>query len=46
MQGGTDVQLRTAVEHLMDELKKNPPQEPKRPADPDRSGMGIPESDY
>jgi tricorn protease len=46
MQDGVDIQLKAAIDHLMAELEKNPPQKPKRPADPDRSGMGIPEEDY
>jgi tricorn protease len=46
MQDGHDVQLQAAIEHLMAELEKNPPQKVKRPPDPDRSGMGIPEEDY
>jgi tricorn protease len=46
MQDGHDVQLQAAIDHLMAELEKNPPQKPKRPPDPDRSGMGIPEEDY
>lgn len=45
MQAGKDVQLEAAIAHLTEELAKNPPQKPKRPADPDRSGMGLPESD-
>jgi len=32
---GRDLQLEKAVEWLLDELKKNPPKEYKRPAYPD-----------
>ena len=45
MQNGRDIQIDAAVQYLLEELEKNPPQEPKRPADPDRSGMGITEED-
>lgn len=46
MQDGRDIQIQAAIDHLMKELETNPPQKPKRPADPDRRGMGIPEEDH
>jgi tricorn protease len=46
MQDGHDVQLQAAIDHLIEEIKRNPPPKAKRPADPDRKGMGIPETDY
>ncbi len=41
MVDGGDPQIDAAVEHMLDELKKNPYVPAKRPAYPDRSGMGI-----
>ena len=46
MQDGKDIQLQTAIDHLMEEVKRNPPPKAKRPDDPDRKGMGIPETDH
>lgn len=43
--GGADPQLDAAIAHLMGEIAKNPYLPPKRPASPDRKGMGIPERD-
>jgi tricorn protease len=34
---GTDPSLETAIKYLLEELKKNPPKEVKKPEDPDRS---------
>lgn len=45
MVGGGDPQLDAAIEHLLEELKRKPPVQMERPADPDRSGMGLPETD-
>jgi tricorn protease-like protein/C-terminal processing protease CtpA/Prc len=42
---GQDPQLEAAVKHLLAELQKNPYNPPKRPASPNRSGMGIKEED-
>ncbi len=39
--GGIDPQIDKAVELLLADLAKNPPQTPKRPAYPDRKGMGL-----
>jgi len=41
MVDGGDPQLDAAITHLTEELRKNPPTTPKRPAYPNRSGMGI-----
>ena len=41
MLDGSDPQLDAAIEHMLDEIKKNPYVPAKRPAYPDRSGMGI-----
>ena len=38
---GGDPQLDAAIEHMLDEIQKNPYVPAKRPAYPDRSGMGI-----
>ncbi len=43
--GGVDPQIDKAVELLLKDLAANPPQQPQRPAYPDRKGMGIPEKD-
>jgi tricorn protease len=45
MQNGADPQLDTAITVLLDELKKNPFTPPKRPAYPDRKGIGIKKED-
>jgi len=45
MQDGGDPQLAVAIEHMMNELKNNPYVKPKRPAYPDRSGIGVTEDD-
>jgi tricorn protease len=42
---GEDPQLEAAVRHLLEELERNPPTQPARPASPDRSGAGIGEQD-
>ncbi|MEM6469142.1 MAG: S41 family peptidase [Planctomycetota bacterium] len=42
---GSDPQLDVAIEHLMKELDRAPYRPPAKPKSPDRSGMGIPESD-
>ncbi|MFK7737442.1 MAG: S41 family peptidase, partial [Pirellulaceae bacterium] len=44
MVAGGDPQLDVAIETMLEEIKEYPKQ-PKRPAYPDRSGMGIAESD-
>ena len=46
MAGGKDVQLDAAIDYLMGELETHPFVEPKRPAYPDRSGMGILPQDH
>jgi tricorn protease len=43
MVNGGDPQLDAAIEHMLDEIRKNPYIPAKRPAYPDRSGMGIEE---
>ena len=45
MVDGSDPQLDAAISHMLDELTRNPVRHPDTPAWPDRSGMGIPESD-
>ena len=45
MVDGGDPQLDAAIRHILEELEKNPYQRPRRPKSPDRSGMGIPDSD-
>ncbi len=45
MGDGGDPQLDAAIEHLMGELMRNPYVPAKRPAYPDRRGMGIREAD-
>ena len=42
---GEDPQLDAAVQHLLGEIKTKGYTPPKRPAGPDRRGMGIPERD-
>ncbi len=41
MTDGGDPQLDAAIAHMLAELEKNPPKRPKRPAYPNRKGMGI-----
>ena len=45
MARGRDPQLDRAIELMLEELESNPYTPPARPASPDRSGMGLPESD-
>ncbi len=45
MQDGRDPQLEAAVKHLLEELKKKPYIAPKRPAYPNRAGMGSKKED-
>ena len=45
MVDGGDPQLDAAIEHILGELERNGYQKPKRPAYPDRSGIGITEED-
>jgi tricorn protease len=45
MVGGKDPQLDAAIDHMMDELSRNPYKAPQRPKYPDRSGMGVREED-
>jgi tricorn protease len=45
MVSGGDPQLDRAIQLMLDEIKEHPYVPPKRPADPDRSGMGIREED-
>ncbi len=45
MVDGGDPQLDAAIEHLLSEIKRHPYVKPKRPAYPNRSGMGIAEDD-
>jgi tricorn protease len=45
MVGGKDPQLDAAIDHMLDELERNPYRPPKRPRYPDRSGMGIKNED-
>ncbi|MCD4690317.1 PDZ domain-containing protein, partial [bacterium] len=45
MVNGGDPQLDAGIKHMLDELIRNPIRHPDTPAWPDRSGMGIPESD-
>ena len=45
MVDGGDPQLDAAIEHMMAEIERNGYKPPKRPADPDRSGMGVTEED-
>jgi tricorn protease len=41
MADGGDPQLDAAIDHITGEVKAHPYTPPKRPADPDRKGMGI-----
>lgn len=45
MVNGGDPQLDAAIAHLLEEIRTKPYVRPKRPPYPDRSRMGIPESD-
>ncbi len=45
MVDGKDPQLDAAIALMLEEIKRNPYAPPKRPADPDRRGMGLPEAD-
>ncbi|MEK6799439.1 MAG: PDZ domain-containing protein [Planctomycetota bacterium] len=45
MTDGGDPQLDAAIANMLDEIRKNPYAPPKRPAYPDRRGMGIKEQD-
>ncbi len=45
MQNGGDPQLDRAIEVMLEEIEAHPYTPPKRPADPDRAGMGIREED-
>ncbi|TVQ32548.1 MAG: peptidase S41 [Phycisphaeraceae bacterium] len=42
MVDGGDPQLDAAIEHILEELERNPHVPPQRPRSPDRSGMGLP----
>ncbi|MCZ6837003.1 MAG: hypothetical protein O7G85_14600, partial [Planctomycetota bacterium] len=42
---GGDPQLDAAIEHMLQEIETNGYHPPQRPANPDRSGMGVLESD-
>jgi tricorn protease len=41
MVGGKDPQLDAAIDHMLEELNRNPYEAPDLPRPPDRSGMGI-----
>ena len=45
MTDGGDPQLDVAIQHMIDEIRRNPYLPPTRPSDPDRSGMGVREED-
>lgn len=45
MVDGGDPQLDAAIKHIIAELEQNPYVPAERPEPPDRSGMGLPESD-
>jgi tricorn protease len=45
MVDGGDPQLDAAIEHMLAEIKRSPYTQPRRPAYPDRSGMGVREED-
>lgn len=45
MVDGGDPQLDAGIKHILDELERNGYQKPRRPAYPDRSGLGITEED-
>lgn len=46
MQGGRDPQLEAGVAHLLEELRASSHARPPRPANPDRSGVGITPADH
>jgi tricorn protease len=41
MQGGVDVQLDAAIDHMLEEIEREPYKPTPVPSPPDRSGMGI-----
>jgi len=41
MATGGDPQLDRAIEHMLQEIQRNPYRKPKRPTYPDRRGIGI-----
>ncbi|MFT6831263.1 MAG: tricorn protease [Planctomycetota bacterium] len=45
MQNGADPQIAVAVQQMLQELEEGAYVAPPRPADPDRTGMGLPESE-
>jgi C-terminal processing protease CtpA/Prc len=45
MVDGGDPQLDAAIEHMLEQIEKNPYTRPDAPKPPDRSGMGIEEED-
>ncbi|MCK6475838.1 MAG: PDZ domain-containing protein [Phycisphaerales bacterium] len=45
MVDGGDPQLDAAIQHMLEELEKNPYKAPARPKSPDRKGMGITNED-
>ena len=45
MDGAGDHQLNAAIKDILEEMKRRPVAKPRRPAYPDRSGMGIKETD-
>src|SRR5690606_35046225 len=45
MQNGADPQLDRAIQLTLEEIRRNPYVAPKRPAYPNRKGMGITEED-
>ena len=45
MVDGGDPQLDAAIGDMLSEIERNPYQPPKRPAYPNRSGMGVTEAD-
>ena len=46
IRGGADPQIDAAVKHLLAELERNPVRDVPVPPYPQRSGMGIPKSDW
>jgi hypothetical protein len=42
---GGDPQLDAAIDHLLGEIQTSGYRPPQKPAGPNRSGMGLPESD-
>ena len=45
MQGGADPQIEAGVQQMLKELETGAYQAPPRPADPNRTGMGLPKSE-